>query len=169
LTSLVLIGCVFVDQYPVEWDSIKLSTDKTCPDVSGKFRDRGERENSSFEPSLSYLLLQLHNQKTADTVEIKFVEPTQLLFRVFSEQQLQAESLLSSSKGEFQCSDGFVIIKRGEFINREGVFAGERWTFSLAPSKNGLVIKEKDSAVGMMFIVPVVGTSTTWSRYPRAN
>lgn len=166
---LGMSGCVSIDQYPAEWGSLRLSADSACPDVSGRFRDQGERANSNFKPSLSYQLLRSYSQKAAETVEIKFVDPTVLHIRVFNGAELIAESVLSSNKGEFQCANGFVVIKKGEFINREGVFGGEKWTFSLAPSGNALVVKENDSAIGTMLLFPVAGTSTSWSRFPRTD
>ena len=167
LALLVLPGCVFIDQYPSEWGVPRLTSDNTCPDISGIFRDRGERVNSKFEPSLSNQLLQPRYWNTAETVEIKFLEPTQLLIRVFAGKQLLAESLLSSSNREFECRKGYVVIKKGEFINREGVFGGEKRAFFFAPSDNALIVKEDSSALGLMLLIPVAGTSTTWSQFHR--
>lgn len=164
---LFLTGCVSMHNYPAEWAQLNQSIVDSCPQISGTYRNRGERTT----PGQSYLAYQLfpnggESSTRANSVDIQALDSNTLSIRVLSGQNILKNVTLVRGKG-FSCEEGFLVISQGSYGVGEGGGLGVgRGTLFLALSKDGyLTVKEVSGVVGVVMIIPVAGFIRQWSRY----
>lgn len=165
--TLFLAACVSVQDYPLAWGKPFLGEGGACPQVDGVFQNQGHGSDPRYPPNLAWQLF-VHSSpwRSADRVQIQLTDSNIVSIRTLSGNSVLYQHDLVRGKNTFSCEGGFLAIPKGQFINRDGVLASENATVYLAPSDGGsLVVKERTTAVGLMFLVPVAGSSTTWSRY----
>lgn len=149
------------------------TTDGTCPELSGVYRDKGEGvpgQYRVFVPSLSYMLF--HHQaplKSAIRVEIRSLDSNVWRLTSVSDSATVATRDVTAQEpcrmGEAKLADP----NEEGWINREGVTGYEWSTMYLSRgSDNSLVLRFAGGGVGFMGI-PAAVTSTDWYRFQHEN
>ncbi len=150
LVSL-LAGCISISSYPTDWSQIAQGSADACPQVSGSYRNVGERRGA---PGRSYLAYQFFPKSAsstrADRVVIQMPDPNTVSIRTMLGVGVLNEFTLTREKKEFLCEEGFLAIRKG-------------WS-----GGGSLMVKETSAGIVIAIIIPIPGLVTTWSRYDTA-
>ncbi len=164
-----LAGCISISSYPTDWPQIAQGSADACPQVSGSYRNVGERRGA---PGRSYLAYQFFPKSAsstrADRVVIEMPDPNTVSIRTMSGVGVLNESTLTREKKEFLCEEGFLAIRKGWSGMSEALGVSNE-TIYLARSQDGsLMVKETSAGIAIAIIIPIPGLVTTWSRYDTA-
>src|SRR5437764_4251322 len=162
-----LVACVHGSAYPVPWPALVSSGDGHCPDLTGRYTDRGETFDSPHWISLSGLLLSVR----AAQVEISLSDSGELRIHGWTDHGSAGTKSLARSAGDFDCDGLRVTLRReAEWVNREGVVGRQSRVLQLSKAVDGsLVIRDEGSGFGFLFFIPIVGTQTLWHRFRPAD
>lgn len=162
LVSLILIvfifsGCVSKQEFPSGWNKIGLERNLECPDIVGIYKNNGIIESNENGPLLSsYLKL------NADNANLIKISQDKGIFNIkaFTDNKIINEKNFNNKS--ISCNKGFWIINNDENHNSGGVLGKEWNTFYLTKNEDGLIIKKENSAVGLFFLLPIIGHDTSW-------
>ena len=159
----VLVACVSTQDYPTEWSNVE-KTGQECPDVSGSYEDTGIKTSSDYQPSLTQFLGL--NKYEADTVNLTIKNNLIEAVAIKDKKIVETKEFSYPTESAY-CKEGNWVIENNDSHNREGVLGKEWKTYFLSNNSDGLVINQKQSAVGMIFFVPIAGSESTWVLFKR--
>lgn len=156
--SLLFFGCVSKQDYPESWKQIKAS-DSNCPDISGTYDNYGIRTDSSYQPILSSLLGL--NMAPPENINLELTKDS-LTITDLSQNQKDESISLSFNPEYLYCKNGYLVLEKGKSQNREGALGKEWQTYVFSINDDGLVLNKTQSAIGMLFFVPIAGSESNW-------
>ena len=161
--SSLLLGCISKQDYQEDWEQVKASA-SVCPDISGTYFNYGVRTDSSYKPILSSLL----GLKIAPPENIDLVLTENSLTITDLNEHQKDESISLRFKPEYlYCKDGHLVLEKGKFQNREGALGQEWQTYVFSISDDGLVLNKTQSAIGMLFFIPIAGSESNWTLFKK--
>ena len=181
-----LYGCVGSNtEYPKNWAALTYPSDKTCPNISGKYRAiseplhyyKGQCNNIGigwYCRSLPEDLINIKSTITEDSwVKISNTNDTELIIVTGISNVTEQEITLRSKDKQFECNDEGITIKiASDFMADStgfGVNTGIEKTF-IKSEDGALIMKETSAGGGLAFYtVPVAGSSTQWWRWHPSN
>lgn len=173
LAELFISGCISREPYPQNWSPVSIA--HTCPDVSGCYRNEGERIQNDYKPSLFYYLVHssyqfvdpdAYKRGTADFIEIT-QSRNELLIKAYKNDVLVTQRTAQYNPEESE--NGFIKLKSltSGFVQCESA-TGYSWgTLWLSKAEDGsLVMRSDETAAGLiLLVIPVFGISESWTRY----
>jgi len=165
LLAVTLGGCVWTQPLPDAWPDVSSAEGATCDWINGVYYDKGE-SGTSNKPSLSRMLDWSEEKASPETLSITYVSGASLV--VVGGSDASSFSHVPPSS-QFSCVDGTLRISRSVGINREGVLGYENVTHLLYPANGFLIVKSTTSGVGIVLLIPVVGSYTYYYRFARAT
>lgn len=164
--SVCVSSCVFQTEYPPNWSPVVVSPDNKCPDITGKYQDRGEMADNIYAPSLSSLLLgDSALIKDATYVSLAQDGGDRLDIAVWNKEKEVSFRSLQRTSDQFQCEGGLLKVPHKDCAM--DMIAGCEWsTLGLTRSGEYLIIEKKGKAAGAAFVVPFVALSADWYRFP---
>ncbi|WP_394183874.1 hypothetical protein [Marinomonas posidonica] len=169
LLLLFITGCASnsTQKFPDEWARFPKPNGNACPDISGKYENIATTPKGESGLNLAWLIIPGSKEKQ-DLNSIEFnLDPLQESLRVTarSENGALVGSTLSQRNKDFYCKQGSLIIENNEFVNRDGVIAQNWKSYAVAKTADGLVMRYVDSATGLFFLVPIIGSHKYWYLY----
>lgn len=166
-----LPGCSSHVAYPVEWGGLSSAGGDRCPSLSGVFRNAGEialLEGDSprySSPHLShYFFADAAAAARADHVRITGDANVGLTVALLGEEASLAPLTLQRQE-DYRCEEGWLLMKSTHSV-AEQVSGFEFVTYRFRKTNDGaLVVRISSSGVGVIFVVPVAGSSTEWHRF----
>jgi len=161
--ALFFTSCVFHDVYPSTW--AKPIPVEINMDISGAYMASGEWTGGNYPKSLPGLLFP--NQPIYGThVQIAQSNDT-LEISVWNAEKLVHIKLYSKENKEFDCTPKGIEIPYKAGIGGQGFELGVDWgTLYLTTSTDGaLIVNKRTTATGVVLVIPVVGSSSTWYRF----
>ena len=177
--AIVLLGasgCTSNAVYPSDWPSIDASSSSTClSSLVGEYHNAGEygRTNGGSQryspPYLSsYFFVDKAEAARADRIRI--TEPADGVLRVELPGAAPAVSRIELRAGkDYRCEGGRLVIESSHFV-AENVSGHESNAYYFARAQDSsLVVQIDSSAVGLVLVIPVAGSSTEWQRFLPAD
>ncbi|MEX1299297.1 MAG: hypothetical protein AB1Z38_02430 [Desulfotignum sp.] len=174
LTFVVVLGapgCSSHGVYPVEWGALSPAGGNSCPLLSGVFQNAGERavpEGGSPQYSPPYLSSYFFAD-TAAAARAKRVRITgdpngDLMIELLGE-DVSLEPVILQRQDGYRCEDGWLLLAASRRM-AENVSGFESMTYRFRRTYEGaMVVQVSSSGVGVVFVVPVAGSSTEWHRF----
>jgi len=142
------------------------TTADRCPDISGKYANTGDSVSPQHSLSLASVLISFGVpwDKSVDITELSFDDADTLRVGVITGSQVVKEATLSRKHGDFTCDeDGLTPRSSSGGRAGEGGIGYASQTISFTTADGGVLAgKVRNSAVGIAFLIPVVGTQTMW-------
>jgi hypothetical protein len=169
----IFLGAMFVityvtrPEYPENWSAIP--TIDQCPNLTGSYINMGESQRG-LKPSLYQALIanDMVMEGAIDFIKITQTE-TELLIEAYQQDSVRKKRAVQFSPKK--CKKSFFRLKPPDpegGINREGVVGYGKDTYWLAKANDGtLVIRYDSSAVGVVNLIPIIGTQRDWYRFPQ--
>ncbi len=177
LASLTFAGCTHIETYPQTWDPITVGQDRVCGNPTGKYWDIGEKPNGDQISLAAYL-----NPRSKDLltpplsfqpahVELSLLDEKLFTVVASDDKGNRTEWSFSRDKGEFDCGNGFLSLKRGEAVaDKFPIIAGVGYVhINIYRLRDYLVINDSVGNVGIVLVVPVVQYLDRWSRFRVTN
>lgn len=162
---LLVAGCASRQAYPRQWPAFTEDA-QTCNGLSGEYRNEG-RTAEGYTTLLSDLLF---NRPTAitDTMTLSVQQGDRMTVRA----ELPVHEPLVLSEDDVSCHRGTLVLRAGGkwFLAGGGllIVVGKRsTTLELHPIANGLVIRVKRRASGVVVAFPYTHSDETWHRFQR--
>jgi hypothetical protein len=171
--SLILLstGCSFNRPYPVAWPALPESQATDCQSIKGIYDNPSETVDSQqYQPPLASLLLEDDSIKFYPTqVALSLPDPSTLEVTALGAYGEIFRQTLSTKDRQFVCENGHAVVtKHPRWVDADVAYVRQSFVVELIPSDEDLVAKVQESDVGVaMLVIPVVATSTTWSRFRR--
>lgn len=171
--AVVAPGCSSHGVYPVEWGGLSPAAgDDSCPSLTGVYQNAGERavpQGGSPQYSPPYLTGYFFAD-TAAAAHAKRVRITGDASGVLTVEALGEDASLEprilQRQDDYRCEDGWLLLESSRWM-AEQVSGFESLTYRLRKTHDGsLVVQVSASGVGVVFVVPVAGSSTEWHRFP---
>lgn len=174
--SLLLTSCAMHNQYPSSWGGLITVEENKCTDISGIYRNTGEKEKGVSEYKLSKIL------GFKDEIGETHVKITQLkddTFEISGWDTVGDEQKLVYKKSyperKYSCTpEGVKASSHTEstFVPEGlGAFGTMTGSFYLTKNTDGdLVVKDTGTVIGLsMLIIPMIGAGTDWYRFPHED
>ncbi|WP_108061125.1 hypothetical protein [Poseidonibacter lekithochrous] len=159
LSVFIFTGCVSKQDFPSSWEKIDTNKSTECSNIVGVYQNKGQIESSEYSPLLSeYLFTDIEK---SDFIEISKNNDT-FYMKAYLEENLISEKSFDINSKSISCKDGFWLIHKDKSHNDGGVLAKEWDSFNLTKNKDGLIIKKVNNALGLFFLIPVIGHDTSW-------
>ena len=155
--TALLTGCVSKQEYPTEWTQVSPSN-FDCPMISGTYSSIGELKDNSYSPSLN-TILNIHG--LADSLAIH-ADDKKLTITPYKNALEISTIEIAIPKESIYCEDGYLVFEEEQNYNQGGALAQEWHTYYLTTNAEGLVIKQRQSTLGMLFFVPIASSETSW-------
>ena len=173
LLILLITGCASNSnqEFPDAWAKLPKSNSNICPDVSGAYENIATTIKGESGLNLAWLIIP-SSKEVLELNSIEFtLDPLQESLRItaHSENGAVVDSTLFKSDKDFFCEKGSLIIENSEFVNRDGVIAKNWKSYEFAKTADGLVMHYVDSATGLFFLVPVIGSHKYWYLYKQKS
>lgn len=170
--AVVAPGCSSHGVYPVEWGGLSPAVGDSCPTLAGEFQNAGERAvpqggSPQYSPPnlSSYFLADTATAARAKRVRLTGDADEALKVELFGE-NIALEPLILQRQEDYRCEDGWLLLESSRWM-AEQVSGFESLTYRLRKADDGsLVVQVRASGVGVIFVVPVAGSSTEWHRFP---
>jgi hypothetical protein len=168
-------SCVWHPRYPGAWAPRERVAPGLCPDVAGTYEDAGESASKSPEPRrLSSILLIGHpvQAPSATTVELRQPDADTLEVLARDGPEVIAQRVFSRAAGGFSWNSKRLRLSYGlRGIAGEGFALGGCWLrIYLARNSDGwLVVRHRAEEAGLVYIIPVLGSTSGWCRFPPAG
>lgn len=175
VAAVLSTGCSSHGAYPVEWGDLSPAVGESCPSLAGEFQNAGERavpEGGSPQYSPPYLSSYFFAD-TAAAARAKRVRITgdgneALKVELFGEAASPQPRILQRQE-DYRCEDGWLLLESSRWV-AEQVSGFESMTYRFRRANDGaLVVQVSASALGVIFLVPIAGSSTEWHRFPPAE
>ncbi len=180
LATIFLTGCISSHmKYPAAWAPLSSVEKDTCPSITGKYQIVSEPRSTHYSckyigrgHSCRSLAEELIGEDVVlaqhSWLEIEEIGEVELKVTT-STDAISEDTLVTSEKVmSFGCNENGVIVKvSGEFRAEDGAIgfnSGFRKYF-LTASDGSLVMKETSSGGGLVFVVPVAGSSMEWWKW----
>jgi len=165
----LLSGCVFHAPYPAAWPTLPASGAEDCRHFEGSYADRGEIPDSSVQPSLTRELFGYHSEwPGAKRVAFSLTGTEILEIAVWSGDVHLFTRTLTTQTGDFACEAGRLVIHSRRWFAADVVLGRENVRVELSLVGRHLVAQIRTFTAGVIvIIVPVVGSTTNWYRFPR--
>ncbi|CAM3316984.1 hypothetical protein [Halomonas lysinitropha] len=171
VAAVLSSGCSSHGTYPVEWGGLSASPGDSCPSLTGVYRNAGERavpEGGSPQYSPPYLSSYFHANSTtavrAKRVRITGDANAELMVEALDEAAPLEQRILQRQE-DYLCEDGWLLLESSRWV-AEQVSGFESMTYRFTRANDGtLVVQVSASALGVIFVVPVAGSSTEWHRF----
>ncbi|MDR9440295.1 MAG: hypothetical protein RI841_12520 [Halomonas sp.] len=168
---VVAPGCSSHGIYPVEWGDLSPAAGDSCPLLTGMYQNGGERavpEGGSPQYSPPYLTSYFFAD-TAAAARAKRVRITGDANAVLTVEALGKDASLEprilQRQDHYRCEDGWLLLESSRWV-AEQVSGFESMTYRFRKTNDGaLVVQVSSSGVGVVFVVPVAGSSTEWHRF----
>lgn len=168
---LVAPSCSSHGVYPVEWGDLSPSSGDSCPSLAGVFQNAGERAvpeggSPQYSPPYlsSYFFADTAAAARANRVRITGDANEELTVELLGE-DASLEPRILQRQAHYRCEDGWLLLKSSRWI-AENVSGFESMTYRFRKTHEGaMVVQVSSSAVGVVFVVPVAGSSTEWHRF----
>lgn len=172
VAAVLSSGCSSHGAYPVEWGGLSASPADSCPSLAGEFQNAGERavpqggSPQSSPPYLSsYFLADTAAAARATRVRITGDANTELMVEALGEAASPEPRVLQRQE-DYRCEDGWLVLASSRWV-AEQVSGFESMTYRFRRANDGaLVVQVSASALGVIFVVPIAGSSTEWHRFP---
>lgn len=161
-----LSACSVVDPYPVEWGALETAPGASCHALSGRFASLGQTVKGEKVALDRLFVPDAPRDQVARAVRLQWAEdPALLLVFEFDGQPPQTHRMDVSSS--LRCEDGWLVFHRSQWVNREGVVGNMQNTLRMRKGADGhLQVESTGTAVAVMLMIPVVGNTATWYRFP---
>ncbi|MDW7748294.1 hypothetical protein [Halomonas sp.] len=173
LAAIVVVpGCSSHGVYPVEWGGLSASPGESCPTLAGEFQNAGERSvpeggSPQYSPPYlsSYFLADTATAARAKRVRFTGDANEALKVELLGE-DASLEPLILQRQEDYRCEGGWMLLESSRWV-AEQVSGVESLTYRLRKADDGaLVVRVSASAFGVIFVVPIAGSSTEWHRFP---
>lgn len=169
--AFVAPGCSYHAVYPADWASLSSGAADGCPSLAGVYRNAGERavpEGGSPQYSPPYLSSYFFEDTAAaaraDRVRISGDANAGLRIELSGGEASPAPRVLQRQT-HYRCEDGWLLLESSRWL-AENVSGFESMTYRFRMATDGAMVVQVDSsAVGIVFLVPVAGSSTEWYRF----
>jgi len=169
--AFILPGCSSHAVYPGDWASLSPGAADGCPSLAGVYRNAGERavpEGGSPQYSPPYLSSHFFADTAAaaraDRVRISDDGNAEITIALLGDDALPAPRVLQRQT-HYRCEDGWLLLESSRWL-AENVSGFESMIYRLRKANDGAMVVQVDSsAVGIVFLVPVAGSSTEWYRF----
>ena len=155
--TVILTGCVSKQDYPSEWSELQLSN-SNCPSISGIYSNMGLVTEAPYAPLLHRVL---NVQQAAESIAIHSTGK-KITITPYNAGVKASIIELEFPTENIYCENGYLVIDNAYGYNRGGALAQEWKTYYLAQTADGLIVKQKHSALGMLFFIPVASSETHW-------
>jgi len=172
VAAVLSSGCSSYSAYPVEWGSLSASPGNSCPSLAGEFQNAGERAvpeggSPQYSPPYlsSYFLADIAAAAQATRVRITGDANAELMVEALGE-GASLEPRILQRQEDYRCEDGWLLLESSRWV-AEQVSGFESMTYRFRRANDGaLVVQVSASALGVILVVPIVGSSTEWHRFP---
>jgi len=169
--AVVNTGCSYHAAYPEYWPAIHSTAGNVCPEIAGRFHNAGQRRvseggSAQYQPPYlsSYFFTDMNKAAGATKILISWASTEHLQIRAEDNNGILMTTEMQLGK-DFTCQEGSMIIKNNRTV-AENVSGYERIVYLLSSATDGsLVVQIKSWAAGLVFVVPVAGSSTEWQRF----
>ena len=158
LVMIIFTGCISKQDFPSSWEKIE-KKDNYCSNITGTYVNKGVLIQSRYSPLLSNILLD--SSKDISLIKL-LLNDKKLIITGYSNNKLIKSKELDINENNLSCKDNFWTFEIDEIINKGGVLAKQWDTYFLSKTNEGLVIKKKSTASGLMFLIPIIGSDSTW-------
>lgn len=168
-------GCSYHAEYPAHWPEIAAAGSELCPELAGTYRNAGERwagEGSSPQYQPPYLAGYFFTDAAAAAKAegIVLSEPADGRLRI--EAKTDGGVLMAVDKyrdSDYRCMEGWLAVSETRSM-AENVSGWERIVYLMRRASDGsLIVQIRSSGAGLVFVVPVAGSSTEWVRFEKAD
>jgi hypothetical protein len=167
---LVIDACASHQGYPRQWPPFA-QHDQRCTVLSGEYRNEGKTPEG-YATSLSGLLLNEHALIDRLTLSVQQGDG-HLVVRA----EIPQRDPVTLSEDDVSCRSGVLVVRpRGHWFVTSGapelpLFAiGKRsTTLELRSVENGLVVRVKGRASGVLVAIPYTHSDETWHRFERVS
>lgn len=167
---ILLCSCASHEKYPPEWHTLKTEHSSNCSKIIGKYENSGESTHPEYKPELSSLLFPDKKfAPQATHISFTFHEPDIVDIAVWENSTTIFHQRFAQQEGEVYCEDGLLKIDLNKNVNQGGALATEWSTLSLGKSQDSLIVKNENGAIGMMFLIPIAGTGTSWYKFRQSE
>jgi hypothetical protein len=171
LITMLSPGCAYHAPYPAHWPTLTASQNDTCPTIAGQYHNAGERwvgegGSAQYQPPFlaGYFFADQPKAFRATTVIISQDSTGQLTIEARDNKLIDMTTDLRLDK-DYTCRQGWVAIKRSRSV-AENVSGYEKTVYLLKKAMDdSLIVQIQSTGVGLVFVVPVAGSSTEWHRF----
>jgi hypothetical protein len=178
---LLLPGCVSIEKLPENWERPIASPD--CSSLSGTYADKGETPEGR-SVSLAVVLATLldvdrkldrdarrmlqDKLRYARNVAINLSDPRELQISVIGESVLLDTNIAQWRVSKFTCRESVLSIGLSMTEGADNGGAIRDVNLDLQRSSDHLLLNRHGSEAGFLLLVPAVGYSSHWFRFPAA-
>jgi hypothetical protein len=156
---MLFTSCVSKQEFPSSWKKIENKSSLECANISGKYLNKGASKLDNYTPVLSDFILD--DIENFDTLDFNMGKNSLVIDFYLDKKNIRTKTL-NINNTLISCENGFWLIEKDENYNKEGVLGKEWEKFYLSKNKDGLIIRKENNAVGLFFLIPIVGHSSTW-------
>lgn len=171
VAAVVMPGCSSHGVYPVEWGGLSAAEGDSCPSVAGVYQNAGERavpKGGSPQYSPPYLSSYFFADTAAEAREnrVRITGEADVALRIeLLDEQASVEPRLLLRQEHYRCEDGWLLLETSRWM-AEQASGFESMAYRFRKTDDGaMVVRVSASAVGVVFVVPVAGSSTEWHRF----
>ncbi len=166
----IMSSCSFNQKLPEEWANPKPISSSICPNISGKYKEKGERADKT-EVCLSALLFgterksnQSFSWNEITHILIKQKDQNSIELVLYKDMKILHSKILVRGN-EFKCEDGWVKFESVNTGSSSLVLAITSDIIGFTISDKYLLEKSEGTAFGLLGIIPIIISKTDWSRF----
>lgn len=168
-------GCSYHAEYPAHWPEIAAAGSELCPELAGTYRNAGERwagkgSSPQYQPPYlsSYFFTDAATAAKAGVIVLS--EPEDGRLRIEAGNNGGAFMWAEKYRGsDYNCEDGWLTVSETRSV-AENVSGWERTVYWIRKASDGsLIVQIRSSGAGVVFVVPVAGSTTEWVRFAPAD
>lgn len=165
------LGCSSHAVYPPEWPTISPPSSNACPSLAGEYRNAGEygsTNGGSPRYSPPYLSIYFYSDQAAaaraERVRVSQAADGRLRIEPIGGDQTLSPVEIQTGE-DYRCESGWLVMKSSRSV-AENVSGYESNTYRfIRADDRSLIVQIDSSAIGVVLVVPVAGSSTEWQRF----
>jgi hypothetical protein len=169
--AFMMPGCSSHGVYPGDWAGLSPDGVVGCPSLAGDYWNAGERAvpeggSPQYAPPYlsSFFFADTAAAARANGLRISGDANAGLTISLRGGDALPAPLDLRRQT-HYRCEDGWLLLESSRWL-AENVSGFESMTYRLRKANDGaIVVQVHASAVGVVFLVPVAGSSIEWYRF----
>lgn len=170
VVACMLSACAFDRPRPAAWGPLTPPGSADCREFAIAVYDMGEATNRTGRASLVGTLFgHAARESTAvrlsDRTSFAFLPEGALRVTLLREDR---PAFVRETK-DFACSEGQLVVTDGRIAAGAGVAAYETFVVTFRLDAEYLTARVEDSGIGLVGILPVLASETTWQRYRRVR
>lgn len=163
----LLTACAVHRPYPASWEPLPVPPTADCHHFEGNYYDRGEIPGRpAAQPSLVAQLFGYRTQRgTVGHVRFVLLQNEVLQVNFWEGMDWRSTPTFTRETNDFTCEAGRLVVHDQHGAVGGGVIGLQDVTITFSATEGHLVAEVKEFAAGLLFILPVAGTATSWYRF----